>query len=115
MRASCVRSASVTSRLICADQGGVHGAEDQIVDAATEIRPHHPLALGGGENDVDRLLDVVLVGDRANPAGVGLDHEWESPSAPEEFLALLVHRSPHPISTVGAPMAIGLGAPASTT
>ena len=50
----------------------VDRGEHEIVDAAAEIGPHHPLARRGLEDDPDRLADVLLVFDgerRARCAG----------------------------------------------
>ena len=48
--------------LDAAQQRRADGPEHQIVDAAAEVRAHHPLALAGFEDDPDRLLDILLIG-----------------------------------------------------
>ena len=42
--------------------------KDQVVDAASEIGQHEALALGGGQDQVDGLLDTTLVGRAGEPA-----------------------------------------------
>src|SRR5271165_139288 len=36
--------------------------EDEVMDAAAVVRPHHALLLRGREDDPDRLLDLCVVG-----------------------------------------------------
>src|SRR6476620_7767150 len=89
--------------------------EHQVMDATAKIGPHHALAFGGRENDIDGLLDILFIACGLHRA-VRQHGERKRPSDAEEFLAcrVLVHGSLHPISTVGSPMAIGSGGPAST-
>src|SRR5262249_39438899 len=47
---------------------GVDVPEDVVVDAATELRPHRPLAGRRAEDDVDRLLHVGVARAEREPA-----------------------------------------------
>ena len=61
------------------DRGRVDRVEDEVVHAAAELRAHRPLALGGGEDEVDRLVDVRLVGgERDAAAPVDLEREGDA-------------------------------------
>ena len=66
------------------DGRGVDRVEHEVVDAAAELRPHRPLALGGGEDQVDRLVDVGLVG-RERDAAAPVDLEGEGDARAEDL------------------------------
>src|SRR6185503_7675265 len=72
------------------------GREDEVVDAAPEVRPHHALAGGGAEDEPDRLADVVLFAHLRDPVtrepdprgAVGIaEGELEFPSCAEKAVA----------------------------
>jgi hypothetical protein len=50
--------------------GGAVDLENQVVNAAAEIRTHHAFTLGGAEDDPDRLANALLVLGRVEEAAV---------------------------------------------
>src|SRR5581483_9390755 len=66
--------------------GGVGGGEDEVVDGAAELRPHRPLAGGGGQDEPHRLLELPVTGGQGDGAG-GVGVDGKGPSRPDELLA----------------------------
>ena len=66
---------------------GVDRVEDVVVHAAAELGPHRPLAGGGGEDERDRLLDVLLVA-REREAAAAVDGEREREAGSEDLSPL---------------------------
>ena len=60
------------------------GLEQEIAQAAAELGQHRPLAALGQQNDLDRLLDVVLVGGVAQATADRLHREGPA-DAEESF------------------------------
>ena len=74
---------------------GIGRGEDVVVDAAAEVGPHRALALGRGQDQADRLLDLALALDHGEPAG-RVDAQRERDALPDELLThrvLLIRRA----------------------
>src|SRR5262249_52756955 len=102
-------------RLDACDHRHIHHVEDEVIDAASKIGPHYPLASRRVEDDADRFVDIVLIGVEPDAPGIGVYHDGIGPAAAQPLLlqrALLRFRD-HPISTVVAPSAMELGPPGS--
>ena len=58
---------------------GIDRREQQLVDAATELGPHHPLAGRGTQDDPNRLVDLLLAARQGDPAaGVHAQREGQA-------------------------------------
>src|SRR3712207_2494541 len=62
---------------------GVGRPEDEVVDAAAELRAHRPLARHRAEDQPDGLLELPLAGDERDAAGRVGAHR-ERPPGPDE-------------------------------
>ena len=62
-----------------ADHRGVNRLEHEVVDIAAELGPHRSFAGGGADDDLDRLLDVILAtGERDRAAMIDAERKGET-------------------------------------
>src|SRR5690349_7369341 len=86
------------------------------MNATAKIWTHDALTGRGFKDDQDRLPDVFLKLDARHQSRTRVKLDGHRPPSPEKILSFareIIHI--HPIITFDAPIAIELGAPASTT
>ena len=76
MRGSQRSSADADRVLHAADGVRVDRVEHEVVHAAAELRAHRAFAGSGAEDELDRLVDVLLVA-RQGDAAAAVDLEGE--------------------------------------